>query len=310
VPLYLTDRDAAVIDSATSSARFIDESGSGQDWQTECAVPQELAAKKMTGSRVPGEGNAIGGWNGTSETAQTSETDVTLVSECCDYVVTLGDFRAQKASKRLACWCGIEVVAKAVIGVVLHEAAHECGSGKIGPGCECGCIEGRQAAPEIEWVGKFFEPNFFWKENLGLDGRAIAAIGIAPGGEFSVLKNRIKVGGVEHEHAFELGSIGEWGAARFRELGDAKAFASKHEPEDAQFPILEAVYGWMGPSIKIEQWAGGDEGFASALAAREDEGDNRLEAFRVPELPQFRPRPRSPCLGDRDSFLRLSPSIF
>jgi len=91
---------------------------------------------------------------------------------------------------------------QAVIGVVLHEAAHERGSGKIGPGGECGCMERWEAAPEVERVGKFFEPNFIWKEDLGLDGRAVAAVGIAPGGEFSVLKDGIKMRRVEHEHAF------------------------------------------------------------------------------------------------------------
>ena len=44
-------------------------------------------------------------------TARTSETWVTITGVCCDYVVTIGTFKGQKAMKPLIYRCGSEVVA-------------------------------------------------------------------------------------------------------------------------------------------------------------------------------------------------------
>jgi hypothetical protein len=54
---------------------------------------------------------------------------------------------------------------------------------------------------------------------------------------------------------------------------DADGFAAEHEPEDAEFPVLEAVDVGMGLVVEIAERAGGDEVFASAFAAREKEGN-------------------------------------
>src|SRR5262245_28205053 len=54
---------------------------------------------------------------------------------------------------------------------------------------------------------------------------------------------------------------------------DAEAFAAEHEPDDAEFPVLETVEVWMGAIVKVQERAAGDKGFASALAGGEQEGD-------------------------------------
>jgi hypothetical protein len=53
--------------------------------------------------------------------------------------------------------------------------------------------------------------------------------------------------------------------------GDAHGFAAKEEPKDAEFPVLEGVDTGMRMRIEVEQRAGGDEGFAAAFAAGEEE---------------------------------------
>ena len=66
-----------------------------------------------------------------------------------------------------SCWSGADDDAE--VAVVLHEAFHEGGGGEIGLGGDgCG-LEGGQAAPEVEGVGKFFEPDFLGEEELGVE---------------------------------------------------------------------------------------------------------------------------------------------
>src|SRR5882672_6550068 len=161
---------------------------------------------------------------------------------------------------------------EAAIGVVLDETVHEGSGGEIGFGGEAGGMERGKTAPEIHRVGKFLEPDFFGEEELGWDGGAMAGAVVTPALELMIFNDGQETGGVEHENAFESGPIGEGGAI-LAEDGDAEAFAAEHEPEDAEFPILEAVDGGMGPRIKIEQRPGGDESFAAALAAGEKERD-------------------------------------
>src|ERR1041384_3217023 len=55
--------------------------------------------------------------------------------------------------------------------------------------------------------------------------------------------------------------------------GDAEALAAEHEPDDAELPVLEAVYLRVRAGVEIGQWAGGDEVFATAGAAGKEEGD-------------------------------------
>jgi hypothetical protein len=59
---------------------------------------------------------------------------------------------------------------EAVIGVIFEEAAHEGSGGEIRFSWEVGDVEGGQAAPEVEGVGEFFEPDFFGEEDLGKEG--------------------------------------------------------------------------------------------------------------------------------------------
>src|SRR3954469_896756 len=55
--------------------------------------------------------------------------------------------------------------------------------------------------------------------------------------------------------------------------GNAKALAAEHEPDDAEFPILETVQVRMRTSVKFRQWPGGDQVFPAAIASREKERD-------------------------------------
>ena len=81
----------------------------------------------------------------------------------------------------------------------------------------------------------------------------------------------LEVGRVEDENSFECGmrsaecGVGRrWGRCGKRPYlivvdGYAEAFAAEHEPEDAEFPILEPSDVRMWAVVKIEQRAGGDE---------------------------------------------------
>src|SRR5713101_4149432 len=55
------------------------------------------------------------------------------------------------------------------------------------------------------------------------------------------------------------------------EDGDAEALATEHEPDDAQLPILEAVYVRVRMVVKVHQRTGGNQGFAPAVAGGEEE---------------------------------------
>jgi len=55
--------------------------------------------------------------------------------------------------------------------------------------------------------------------------------------------------------------------------GDAEAFAAEHEPDDAEFPVLEAIYLGMRMVVKVQQGTGGDEGFAASIPCGEKEWD-------------------------------------
>ena len=54
---------------------------------------------------------------------------------------------------------------------------------------------------------------------------------------------------------------------------NAHALAAEHEPEDTEFPVLEAIDVGVRAVIEIEERAGGDEVFATALAGGEEERD-------------------------------------
>jgi hypothetical protein len=54
---------------------------------------------------------------------------------------------------------------------------------------------------------------------------------------------------------------------------DADALAAEHEPDDAEFPILEAGDEGMRLVVEIMQWAGGDEVLAAPLARGKEERD-------------------------------------
>src|SRR5262249_32253394 len=55
--------------------------------------------------------------------------------------------------------------------------------------------------------------------------------------------------------------------------GDTEAFAAEHEPDDAEFPILEAVDLRVRTLVEVVQGAGGDEILAATLAHGEEERD-------------------------------------
>src|SRR5258708_34045330 len=55
------------------------------------------------------------------------------------------------------------------------------------------------------------------------------------------------------------------------EDGNAEALATEHEPDDAQLPILEAVYVRVRMVVKVPQRTGGNQGFAPAVAGGEEE---------------------------------------
>src|SRR6266404_5843030 len=57
------------------------------------------------------------------------------------------------------------------------------------------------------------------------------------------------------------------------EDGDAHAFAAKHEPDDAEFPILEPVDLGMGPGVEIQEGAAGDQLLPAPVATGEEERD-------------------------------------
>src|SRR6266478_5430323 len=55
--------------------------------------------------------------------------------------------------------------------------------------------------------------------------------------------------------------------------GDAEAFAAEHEPDDAQLPVLEAIYLGVRMVVKVQQRTGGNEGFAATITGGEKEWD-------------------------------------
>jgi hypothetical protein len=55
--------------------------------------------------------------------------------------------------------------------------------------------------------------------------------------------------------------------------GDADAFATEHEPHDAEFPVLEPVDLGVRSGIEVEERTGSDEVFATAFAVGEEEWD-------------------------------------
>ena len=79
-----------------------------------------------------------------------------------------------------------------------------------------------------------------------------------------VLDDVLEVGGVEDEDADELAAF---------EDRDAEALAAEHEPDDAEFPVLEAVDLGVRAGVEVNEGAGGDEVLAGAVADGEAEGD-------------------------------------
>ena len=144
-----------------------------------------------------------------------------------------------------------------------------------------GCLgdaERGHAAPEIVRVGEFFEPDFFRKKDLGFDG-SVGVAGVAPASELVVLDDVLKKCRVEQEDADEFATnarsaprfdegIGEVWLAKLEGLGievgiiginrNAHALAAEHEPEDAEFPILETVDVRVRVGVEIEERARGD----------------------------------------------------
>src|SRR5579859_99100 len=55
--------------------------------------------------------------------------------------------------------------------------------------------------------------------------------------------------------------------------GNAEAFAAEHEPDDAEFPILETVDVRVWVVVKIGEWAGGDDLFSVGCGGGKAERD-------------------------------------
>ena len=53
----------------------------------------------------------------------------------------------------------------------------------------------------------------------------------------------------------------------------SEALAAEQQPQNAEFPVLEAVDVRMGLIIEVMEGAGGNEVFAAAFAAAEQEGN-------------------------------------
>src|SRR6266404_1608974 len=87
------------------------------------------------------------------------------------------------------------------VSIVFDNATHEGGSGEVGLGGHVGDMERGQAAPEVEGVGEFLEPDFLGEEDLGLEGRLTPGAGVAPADEFVVLNDVLDLSGVEEEDA-------------------------------------------------------------------------------------------------------------
>src|SRR3954468_10934697 len=60
------------------------------------------------------------------------------------------------------------------------------------------------------------------------------------------------------------------GRGRVRVDRNAEAFATEHEPDDAEFPVLEAVEVWVRVGVQVKERARGDEVFATAFAVRKE----------------------------------------
>src|SRR6266478_2990498 len=54
---------------------------------------------------------------------------------------------------------------------------------------------------------------------------------------------------------------------------DAEALAAEHEPDNAEFPILEPIEVGVGPVVKLNERTARDESLASALAGGDQERD-------------------------------------
>ena len=96
---------------------------------------------------------------------------------------------------------------EAVVGVVFHEAAHVGAGGEIGVGGDVGDVKRGKAAPIIERVIEFFEPNFLMEKDLFLKRNFGAASEVTPGFDFTVLDDVAEVFGVEDQHASQAAAI-------------------------------------------------------------------------------------------------------
>src|SRR5207249_922444 len=56
---------------------------------------------------------------------------------------------------------------------------------------------------------------------------------------------------------------------------DAEAFAAEHEPDDAEFPVLEPIYLWVRVAVEVQERAGGNESFATTITGGEKEWNVR-----------------------------------
>src|SRR5438445_13060041 len=92
----------------------------------------------------------------------------------------------------------------AKVGVVLDEAFHEHAGGEIGFGCGFCNVEGREATPEIKWVGQSLKPDFFGKKNLRRERGVAAKPGVTPADELVIFNNVMHLRGIDHDDAGKM----------------------------------------------------------------------------------------------------------
>jgi hypothetical protein len=94
-------------------------------------------------------------------------------------------------------------------------------------------------------------PDFLGEENLGFERSRGGRTPIAPAGEFMVFYDGEEVLRVKDQNVFQFRVSSSKGGTIVIN-GDAEAFAAEQKPENAEFPILEAIDVRMGLIVKIE----------------------------------------------------------
>src|SRR5690348_11916681 len=96
-------------------------------------------------------------------------------------------------------------------------------------------------------------------------------VDVAPADEAIVFDDVLEAAGVENQNGLEITiTIRIKGVAMD---GNAEAFATEHEPDDAEFPILETVDVRVRVVVKIGEWAGGDDLFSVGCGGGKAEWD-------------------------------------